>query len=79
MLRKFKIGQFVGYQPSPRDRNALSHIYRITSLLPPREGGGEPEYLIKNSREGYERVVGESQLLRLQRTKVTKRTPTKRG
>jgi hypothetical protein len=78
MLRKFAIGQFVEYRPSPGNRDALSQVYRITSLLPPREGGGEHEYLIKNSNEGYERIVGESQLQCLQRSRVDERTPTKR-
>ena len=80
MLRKFKIGQFVEYQPSRGKRDRLSQIYRIyriTSLLPPREDAGEPEYLIRNSSEGYERIAGESQLRRLQRPKADQRTTTK--
>lgn len=77
MLRKYRIGQFVGYPSNPRERPVSRNIYRITSLLPPREGGGEPEYLIKNSTEGYERVVKESDLVQLARS-VNENTPTRR-
>jgi hypothetical protein len=86
MLRKFKIGQFVEYQPSREKTDRVSQIYRIyriyrsyriTGLLPPREDAGEPEYLIRNSSEGYERIAGESQLRRLQRPKAGQTTTTK--
>jgi hypothetical protein len=79
MLRKFKIGQFVEYRSSTRDRQAPGGVYQITSILPPREGKGEPEYLIKRSSEGYERVVRESQLLPTRRSESSEDASPKRG
>ena len=70
MPRKFKIGHLVGYRSRVHERRTSRAVYRITSLLPSREAGGEPEYLIRSSIEGYERVVKESELIRLQRAQV---------
>jgi hypothetical protein len=78
MPRKFKIGHLVKYRSSAH-RDAPGGVYRIISFLPLREGNGEPEYLVKNSNEGYERVVKESQLLRLLRSQSNKGAPPKRG
>ena len=65
MLRKFKIGQFVGYAAKVRERRTSRTIYCITGVVPPREASDEPEYLIRNSIEGYERLVKESELTSL--------------
>jgi hypothetical protein len=78
MLRKFKIGQLVKYRSSAQ-QDAPGGVYRIISFLPLRERNGEPEYLVKNLNEGYERVVRESQLLRLQRSQPNEGAPPKRG
>jgi hypothetical protein len=79
MIRKFKIGQHVEYRSSARGRGTPDEVYQITSTLPPREDSGEPEYLIKRSSEGYERVVRESQLLPTQRSEASESAPPKRG
>ena len=79
MVRKFKIGQFVEYRPKPQEGRTSSGIYRITGLLPSREAGDEPEYLIRNSIEGYERLVKESELIRLRRPEPNERKRTKRS
>jgi len=49
---------------------AGTKAYRIAILLPSREAGGEPEYLIRSLLEGYEWVVKESKLIRLQRPQL---------
>jgi len=79
MARKFKIGRFVGYHSRVRERRISRGVYRITSLLPLRETSDEPEYLIKSSIEGYERVVKESELIRLQGPRLNEAKPTTRS
>jgi len=54
---KFKIGQFVNYNP----RSKLSAgVYQIAQLMPP--AGDEPQYRIKSEAEGHLRVAMESEL-----------------
>jgi|HubBroStandDraft_6_1064221.scaffolds.fasta_scaffold1017026_1 hypothetical protein len=79
MLRRFKIGQFVEYRPSAHDRKTPGDVYQITNIVPPREGSGEPEYLIKRSSEGYERVVSENELLPTRSPEPDEGAPPKRG
>jgi hypothetical protein len=77
MLRKFKIGQFVKYIFNSDEGPTSRGIYRITGFLP--EASDEPEYLIRNSIEGYERLVKESELVQLQGLGPNVGKPTKRG
>jgi hypothetical protein len=59
VFHKFKIGQEVGYSP-PRGNHAPRGMYRVTKLLPERDG--QFEYLIKCFQETHERIARESEL-----------------
>jgi hypothetical protein len=59
---KFKIGQFVNYNP----RSKLSAgVYQIAQLMPP--AGDEPQYRIKSESGGHLRAAMESELTDLNR------------
>ncbi len=59
---KFSVGQAVQFSPDRRDGGSARGRYTIVRLLP--EEGNTPQYRIKNSTDGHERVVLESQLER---------------
>lgn len=59
---KYKIGQVVDFNPSPRiGVPASSRKYQILRLLPIE--GGEKLYRIKAITEAFERVAKESELV----------------
>lgn len=67
---KFKIGQFVSYNPVLRVSGVprLDHpagVYQVVQLMPP--AGGEPQYRIKSELEGHLRSAMESDLSPLNR------------
>jgi len=60
--RKFRIGQSVYYQPSAnRGRFNSQFLCNVIRLLPAKNGG-ELEYQIRNTEDGHDLVVGESNL-----------------
>jgi hypothetical protein len=59
---KFKIGQFVNYNPRSKFGTG---VYQITQLMPP--AGDEPQYRIKSETEGHLRSAMESELSPLNR------------
>ena len=61
-VHKFKIGQFVNYNP----RSKLgAGVYQIAQLMPP--AGDEPQYRIKSESGGHLRAAMESELTDLNR------------
>jgi hypothetical protein len=61
MLRhKYRIGQRVEFSPSLADGHAHRGIYEVTRLLPSETK--DYQYRIKDTKDGQERVVRESQL-----------------
>jgi hypothetical protein len=63
-VHKFKIGQFVNYNPRPSGLGVRSDhpagVYQIAHLMPP--AGDEPQYRIKSETEGHLRSAMESEL-----------------
>jgi hypothetical protein len=57
----YRVGEIVHFTAQVRT-TAAEGGYEITGLLPPR--GEEPQYRIKNVREGHERVALQDQLSR---------------
>ena len=61
-FHKYKIGQVVDFNPSPRiGVPASSREYKILRLLPIEKG--EKLYRIKTISEPYERIARESELV----------------
>jgi hypothetical protein len=60
---KFKIGQFVNYEP--RLKSVGAGVYQIAQLMPP--AGDEPRYRIKSETEAHLRSAMESELSPLNR------------
>jgi len=59
---KFKVGQIVGFNPSPRVGVAApAREYKILRLMP--NESGEHLYRIKTITEAFERVAKESELI----------------
>ncbi|WP_159995581.1 hypothetical protein [Roseomonas sp. 18066] len=59
-IHRFAIGQKISLMPGRYDSPAPQGDYTITRLLP--NDSTDREYRVKNSRDGHERVVRESQL-----------------
>ena len=57
---KFKVGQVVDLIPSRLNGNIPGGSYTVQRLLP--EEGRDFQYRVKNTSDGHERVVRESQL-----------------
>jgi hypothetical protein len=55
-VHKFKIGQFVNYNPRSKFGTG---VYQIIQLVPP--AGDEPQYRIKSEMEGRLRAARESE------------------
>jgi hypothetical protein len=79
MIHKFRTGQFVRYRSNGGKERTSRGIYSVTSLLPSREASDEPEYLIWNSIEGYERLAKETELIHSQHSEPNVRNPKKRS
>jgi hypothetical protein len=59
---KFRVGQVVDFNPSPRIGVPPSvRDYKVLKLLP-NDGAGEHQYRIKTIAEAFERVAKESEL-----------------
>jgi hypothetical protein len=59
-LHKFSIGQQVELVPGKLDGNVPRGAYTVLRQLP--NDGADREYRVRNSADGHERVVRESQL-----------------
>ena len=59
---RFSIGQKIEFVPGRYDGAAPSGAYTVVRQLP--NDGQDREYRVKNTRDGHERVVRESQLRR---------------
>ena len=59
-VHKFASGQSVTFSPSSFDGNAPRGSYTVVRQMPSETK--DLQYRIKNSRDGHERVVRESQL-----------------
>jgi hypothetical protein len=57
---KFKVGQTVNVIPNRLDRHLPGGAYTVQRLLPIE--GVEIRYRVRNSHDGHERVVSETQL-----------------
>ena len=57
---KFQIGQSVQLQPGGKEYNVPAGSYTVQRLLPSENR--DFQYRVKNSRDGHERIVRESQL-----------------
>ena len=57
---KFRVGQAVEFSPDPGVDRLSRGRYTIVRLLPLE--GNTPQYRIKNTTDGHERMVRESQL-----------------
>lgn len=57
---KFRVGQFVDYNPGRLGRSASAGQYKILRLLPAE--GGDLLYRIKSISEAFERVAKEREL-----------------
>jgi hypothetical protein len=58
---KFTVGQEVHYLSHPLMGKVPRGVYRVTRLLP--TDSGEPQYRVKHTVDGHERVVTEGQLI----------------
>jgi hypothetical protein len=56
----FKVGQTLFFTPSIFEAATRRGNYNVVALLP--ADGGDNQYRVKNSTDGHERVVRESQL-----------------
>jgi hypothetical protein len=61
MAHKFRVGQAVEFHPDPGTDRSSKGRYTIVRLYPPDEGN-TPQYRIKNSADGHERLARETQL-----------------
>lgn len=61
-LHRFVVGQSVEFVPGRFDGTAPRGTYTVVRLLP--NDASDREYQVKNSRDGHERVVRESQIRR---------------
>lgn len=61
-IHKYAVGQAVLFAPDRRDDSAARGRYTIMRLLP--EEGSMPQYRIKSTATGTERVVRETQIER---------------
>ena len=59
-LHRFKVGENVALQSSPRNRAAANGDYEVIGLRP--SDGDEPSYRIKSELERHERIARESEL-----------------
>ena len=59
-LHRFKIGEKIALQSSPRNRAAATGDYEVIGLRP--SDGDEPSYRIKSELERHERIARESEL-----------------
>jgi hypothetical protein len=59
-MHKFDLGQSVSLQSTLYNRDAARGAYKVTKLLPERDG--ELEYQVKRPGEPHERVVKERDL-----------------
>jgi hypothetical protein len=59
-FHKFKIDQRVIYQPEHNMMGDAGVVYMVVRLLPP--AGREPQYRIRNAKDGHERVAAEGEL-----------------
>ena len=59
-VHKYRVGQTVEIPPSRLDHRVISGAYTIQRLLPLE--GRDPQYRVKNTKDGHERVVDERQL-----------------
>lgn len=59
-VHRFAVGARVTFTPSPFDGGAQRGIYTVTRQMPSETH--DLQYRIKDSRDGHERVVRESQL-----------------
>ena len=57
---KFAVGQVLEFRPGPRDGNVPRGKYKVERLLPSETN--DPQYRVKYTADGHERVVPESQL-----------------
>ncbi|HTV45059.1 MAG TPA: hypothetical protein VMF05_07050 [Stellaceae bacterium] len=57
---KFRVGQAVQFVPDPGVDRASRGRYTIVRLLPLE--AGTPQYRVKNTVDGHERMVRETQL-----------------
>lgn len=57
---KFRVGQAVEFSPDPGTDRASRGRYTIVRLLPPE--AGTPQYRLKNTADGRERMARETQL-----------------
>ncbi len=58
---KYKIGEVVGLMSNRLDANIPGGSYTVQRLMP--ASGRDLQYRLKNTRDGHERVVRESQLV----------------
>jgi hypothetical protein len=63
MPHKFKVGQTVQLLEGRHDVTTSAIAYKVVRQLP--EGDGERSYRIKSAHETFERVVNESQLVKV--------------
>jgi len=59
-IHKFTVGQQLDFLPGPRDGNVPRGKYQVQRLLPSE--GSDPQYRVKSTADGLERVIAESQL-----------------
>jgi hypothetical protein len=59
---RYAVGQAVQFSPDRRDIRTARGRYTVVRLLP--EEGSNPQYRIKSTTDGHERVVRENQLER---------------
>jgi len=57
---QFQVGQMVDLIPDRRNADIPGGSYTVQRLMPAE--GRDPQYRVKNARDGHERVVRESQL-----------------
>jgi hypothetical protein len=62
-LHKFAVGRTVDLLPAPSTANIPAGRYTIQRLLPTDRG--EPQYRVKHTRDGHERVLLEGQFVAL--------------
>jgi len=61
-LHSFTVGQRLEFDPGKFDGTGARGTYMVVRLLP--NDGSDREYRVRNTRDGHERVVRESQLRR---------------
>jgi hypothetical protein len=76
-MREFDVGQVVTCIPDRFLRHAAPGDYRITAVMPDRDG--DHMYRVKSPREDYERVVNETLLVRSEGYLPEEETPKQRS